>query len=1442
MSVNSTILGWQLIFGGIFIFQILLVSLAGGLVLYQNPKILRIPGFSRFLMGAALSPYIIGLYTWLLGGIPIKLPTLLYILPLYLLSIYIVFHYRTKLLNLYQKLWRRNYSSWECTFFIALVSIGIPSIIGITLIYQRIIKPDIIFLLLIIFSIASLFFLLLFLLIYRAKIDFHMLSSEKHNSSLYVIFTIMLMGISAISLRFLVFGKFKQYTMTINKQILFFILLSLLFFIIFLLMRALYTHNITVKGILHKTPFTKHQIKERFSSFFGQFIRLCAPICFIALCFYLTIILTSTFISPITGADASQYSAEALAYAKTMNWSDANGFLGSKDGALLANIHSFAWPAYLANALLHIMPGTEFGYPNDFPLRIAIHMNIPLLIMAIIAVAGVFQKKLLIASVLLFFGSTDFRTVINGASRDAYRLIPLILLVCVLIGAEKALHKKCFNIKFYIIPCLIGAFVMMGHPINAFSAVAIILAFTFYLLLVKKFSFQTIILYSVILVGAILGSLQILFAFISTGKMTGGLIDINDILYNTPYYDNFMNYSNGRLQNTNNFLERFLYIIFHDNGLINILGIVFSLILLFIIIFKYIHNNKYSITLFVYLIVLFNIILLLDIFGWSGFSLTQWYVKNMRYTLHLKLFFAFGLSCALCHGFSIIYKNLSTYSDVDKGGIAAFLGAILLFPLLIGALQWGFPSYKSSRNYIEDNFIPVHNIIESIGNRRLLIDNYCDNYYYNNKALSIFTEPAKTILHAQTFDELAAAFKENNIGAVIIKTSYVGVYWKDSLLLNYLNKNAYSPPPLSNLQTNTVFILSLMDDTYSEKIKISTPPDYIDELGDLIPFSSLSDGQLQYNVYTDINKLTFSVFEKNKNIKVTFPERYLPLKIINLETTMLVFARKLYNRSTCLLSVKQNDIIVEIILPKYFDDFIFRNASYFDDGIIKAVYFVSFNTAINCNQLFRLILHNDLLFFDDKFCFDMKFGDNDIDENVKMVAVQSDSRMYSIPSLYIFGTQSFYTYHLWEVTNLSDKIIYPNNSRLLEISNNETDPCYLTIQEDTNTFTLYHINSGQIEKIIPYYQYQITIEYNIQTGKASMKIISQPDDYIYLLRKDLENMPHGGLMDIGSNNYEGRLAWSQAYYLNGFIELLMPEMNILADTIQEFNQLRLDIIKRLHIEIMLLNLLFNKNEPGLICRRYSLDRFDSKVMLQNQRILQVMNRYQHYVPQPATLTNHQNLIEFGFLFSDTLEGIHTSDINDINGIPSGITYMLFAETRHNFTGAIVPFNYMSDWISTVLYMNMLGYSVEEQYIQWTHDFCTLLLKNKEFLDFDSDLKWPYATGLIYNGWSEIPGSKLLQYPGNKHTADITYRSIDAQSIFLSMKTHPALYNEKIITYLLDGISNGKILPFVSARAFECGYQAPFLKLEVIHKNLRLHHPWNIHSAIWAYHSLLINLY
>lgn len=131
---------------------------------------------------------------------------------------------------------------------------------------------------------------------------------------------------------------------------------------------------------------------------------------------------------------------------------------------------------------------------------------------------------------------------------------------------------------------------MMGHPINALTAITIVIAFSIYLLNQKRlFCKQTINLYVATATGALIGSFQIVLAFLKTGSLMGTGYDSTVLLKDTAYWPNFLEYTKNRLQGTETYWERLFLILKRDGGILSVpavVGAVISIVGVFMLLKK----------------------------------------------------------------------------------------------------------------------------------------------------------------------------------------------------------------------------------------------------------------------------------------------------------------------------------------------------------------------------------------------------------------------------------------------------------------------------------------------------------------------------------------------------------------------------------------------------------------------------------------------------------------------------------------------------------------------------------------------------------------------------------------------------------------------------------------------------------------------------------------
>ena len=482
--------------------------------------------------------------------------------------------------------------------------------------------------------------------------------------------------------------------------------------------------------------------------------------------FLLIYVIIKQFLSPICGSDAVEYLSNAFEYIKTMRITDVNSFRGQAGGQLLAIIHHPGYVLYLAFALLH-GPTKYVGYPFDYAARTAFFLNNIYLIFAICGLVCAIKphnKKFACGfSVLLVFYYDKLTSfLLNETSRDAYRIIPLIVFVTLLI----AINGDRKDNKNYLLVLVCSACIMIGHPINAIQAMIIVFAYLIWITVERKFDKYVVFLGIAGVIGVLLGAIQIFCAYATTGNMTGGLIDIEKILEPTVYFKNFMN---GRTAANATWIERMIKILLRGNGAL-ILCVAIAMACFYLI--KIVMKRKYGELFFVSLIILVQLFSMCDIVAWSGFSLSQWYSLNSRYTLQLYVFSGIFIGI-------VFERVLNAYSK----------NAMILFVLTICLL---FPFGQCFRTWNEIySFGEKQRVAERYNICKEMIDNYFCNYYLYNKGISFFTPRCEKIRAANSLEELDIALKEQNIGGILIHDKLVKEWWHDTVLMSYLNSNKY---------------------------------------------------------------------------------------------------------------------------------------------------------------------------------------------------------------------------------------------------------------------------------------------------------------------------------------------------------------------------------------------------------------------------------------------------------------------------------------------------------------------------------------------------------------------------------------------------------------------------------------------------------------------------
>ena len=834
---------------GIYLLGSLFVGCVLGIISATMPQTEKLPISARFLLGFSCTPYIIGIYTLIMTCIPFKMQNVMYILPIYILALVILIYKRRSIESIIEKI-MPHHSSYE-----VIIAIGAFACVLLSKAFvEGLCKAQLEFAKL--HQVEMIKYFALFLFAFFLGIIFYRFrKQEKISWRCIFLFILLLIVFNCSSYIFLnkiwgilYFNRIQCLALVLCQGCLLF--LTLYFFTndkkkytfdkcfrltisyVFTMEAILYLKSVArricdriniynlkgtnidvfVEALVYSLLIAStiimvcivnldRQKKGKLSSInWNNIFTILVDIFTIIIMARILTMITDSSFAPVIGADANQYMSEALAFAKEMRITAMNGYRGSLDGSLLANIHHPAWPAYLANAMLYNFKG-NLGYPNDVAVRLAIQMTYIYLIAAVLAFSRMIgTKRRAQISIILLFMYKHIFYVYSSASRDAYRIIAIFVFGTVLfIMNSKIKQNEKIDYGYAIMLFLASSFVMMGHPINAIVAIAIGVSFTIVLIIQKKFTLNVVKYYSFAIAGALLGSLQMILALINTGKMTGGLIDLDQLFVGTDYYDNYMAYTQSRLLGTVDYFDRIKVILERDNGLLSIIGIICTIIVMV----SCLKKTKEKINaLYLSAIVIFNCIFLTDVFKWSGIKLTEWCVMNIRYTLQFYVFWGIIIAYVI-EGIFTRFQNKK--SLIHLMIIMVCFGYILMPDILIKSNYDNKSLCPGNVGYVK-NYEMDNVIVGELDGKRLLIDNFYMNYYLNNQAMSIFTEPAEKIRKATTEEELYRELVNNNIGAVLITNSYIDLYWKNTTLEKFVNSRYISQCIETDI--NKIYILN----------------------------------------------------------------------------------------------------------------------------------------------------------------------------------------------------------------------------------------------------------------------------------------------------------------------------------------------------------------------------------------------------------------------------------------------------------------------------------------------------------------------------------------------------------------------------------------------------------------------------------------------------------
>ncbi len=231
------------------------------------------------------------------------------------------------------------------------------------------------------------------------------------------------------------------------------------------------------------------------------------------------------FSQPIGGADIAQYLNEAKPLAKTRDFSDFVGFRGLDDGSLRGDFHGASWPAYLANALSAnaVATGTV-GPRQDLAVRIAIPFAFLTLFLAIISIALNLGQPWVtpIVAVSIFLTTSSLDYVLVWASRDAFRLTPMLCMIALLIGQLRGPGFRRHPLSTGILFAGVAAATVNAHTLALSELPLVMLAWLMaWMGRLRRNWVSICLVLSAVAIGTSIGGSHYIAAFVATGSPTG---------------------------------------------------------------------------------------------------------------------------------------------------------------------------------------------------------------------------------------------------------------------------------------------------------------------------------------------------------------------------------------------------------------------------------------------------------------------------------------------------------------------------------------------------------------------------------------------------------------------------------------------------------------------------------------------------------------------------------------------------------------------------------------------------------------------------------------------------------------------------------------------------------------------------------------------------------
>ncbi len=349
-------------------------------------------------------------------------------------------------------------------------------------------------------------------------------------------------------------------------------------------------------------------------------------------------------------------------------------------------------------------------------------------------------------------------------------------------------------------------------------------------------------------------------------------------------------------------------------------------------------------------------------------------------------------------------------------------------------------------------------------------------------------------------------------------------------------------------------------------------------------------------------------------------------------------------------------------------------------------------------------------------------------------------------------------------------------------------------------------------------------------GRLQIEYARSADQLRNVFLRDFLSAQHSGWLETGISNEEGRIPWSQIYYLNGLLDMLEVSRRSEA-AFRIFGPLLPAARQRLDLEIGLIEQHYTKGR--FQTRAFTVDRSRALFAVQTARLLLLLERYMKEVPAPRQFAS------LPALKRDVLELRNHIDVLARTGekpewISPGQAHLRWPKgSKFYFDGVAVPFNHQNEWAYAVAMAadsrkDAAPYRAAREIAQ------LFISRVAPEGNLPGDGEWNYWWGQAFDGWSRLDNvsENKPEYPGDKGKAWISFRTIDAMSLMAVTRQGSPLLHKNAVSSAASLAGRGLLYPLVNqSLASETG--ALHLSAKVANGYSRLTSPWELANVIWS---------